>query len=98
MTAIKMTKTIKSLNAQNKKLRDCVNELSRKNINIEKKLHHIEEVLNTPDAIAECILESKINNDLFDTKKEYIYLIDVINFIHEACDDLSCGRLSVSVE
>lgn len=88
---------INSLIEQNNRLKHQLKKVLKKNLDYEKKLTHIEDILGTPEAVAESILESSINCEWVDNKKEYEYLIDVVSFIHEACNDLSCGRLSVSL-
>lgn len=94
----KINDKLQLLQSKNDRLTYKLKKLSKKYIENEKRLSHIEDILSSPEIVAESILESKINCEWFDNKKECAYLIDVVKFIHEACNDLSCGRLSISLE
>ncbi len=89
---------IQLLQSKNDRLSFQLKKLSKKYMENEKRLIHIDYILSSHEIVAESILESKINCEWLDNKQECEYLIDVVKFIHVACNDLSCGRLSISLE
>lgn len=90
--------------ANSQKIQDDITALKEKNKRLkkqvqmyksyEKKINHVNDVLNAPEAIVEAILGA----NSFDNNEECEYIIDIVKFIREACQDLNCGRISSSSE
>lgn len=89
---------LKNIQKHNQQLKEEINNLTHEitSTNLEKKrldsiINHHEKILGNSKAVSAAIIESDLNCRWMDDEKEKEYLINIVKFLHVACNDLTCG-------
>jgi predicted nucleic acid-binding Zn-ribbon protein len=82
-----LTDEIRSLNEQ-------VDILEKKALKLSGSIKHYDEILGSASVIADSIIESDLNCKWMDDDKEKEYISSIVEFIHVACNDITCGFAS----
>jgi hypothetical protein len=91
-------KTLQQTKNNNLLLQDEISSLSEQVAILENKalklsgmLKHYDEILGSASVIADSIIESDLNCKWLDDNKEKEYISSIVKFIHDACNDITCG-------
>lgn len=75
------------ISTRNNKLQININNLSTENNKLSNRLHHSKDILNNSCIVADIIINSDLNCDWMDDRKEKLYLTSVIDFLGLVCSD-----------
>ena len=68
-------------------LKKQLDNMTKQKNQIQHKLHHCKDILEAPEDVADIILSSDLNCQWMDNTKEKVYLVAVINFLNDICNN-----------
>ena len=72
-------------------LNEQIEILEKKALKLSNNLKHYDEILGSAPVIADSIIESDLNCQWMADDKEKEYITNIVEFIHVACNDITCG-------